>query len=457
MKFTSVLKSIILEQSRFQVLMDKFVKKPAKRGEQPDQKDSDKTKIPKEIFFDLIKADPTSRLNNVEFSTANEDELNKVKVGSYVTWLIKRYLNVTTERQPGDLGYEQEVKIMRDRFMEDLYKVKENLEKFERFKGRLPIEKRNIEKLSVRELEELVSEFKLEKNKFSAEEKEKSKTNFEYPGSKIVFRGKNWTIVEIEGCNELAKDAACFFGGYDLKPEVGETHWCTSARGEYNRYYHYCKSGPLHVILPNQDVRYGDKTGLPANRYQFQFGSNQFMDKYDNPVDVIELLNGPMSELKNFFKPEFAKGLTSGSGTDLKIDDFKYGSVAKFVGLYGLEELFDVLPDTLRQIKIKNRGETNITLKIPKSITRFQNLQHLVLVNCIDELPDYICGLENLNILGVMTNPKLNRIPDCIATMKNLDFINFKDTSAQAPSSLEANGWTEMETGMWDKFTEDED
>ena len=57
---------------------------------------------------------------------------------------------------------------MRYRFMEDLYKVKENLEKFERFKGRLPLEKRNIEKLSVRELEELVSEFKLEKNKFSA-------------------------------------------------------------------------------------------------------------------------------------------------------------------------------------------------------------------------------------------------------------------------------------------------
>jgi hypothetical protein len=41
--------------------------------------------------------------------------------------------------------------------------------------------------------------------------------------------------------------------------------------------------------------------------------------------------------------------------------------------------------------------------------------------------------------------------------MKSLDFINFKDTGAQAPDSLSTNGWTEMETGMWDKFTEDED
>jgi hypothetical protein len=38
-----------------------------------------------------------------------------------------------------------------------------------------------------------------------------------------------------------------------------------------------------------------------------------------------------------------------------------------------------------------------------------------------------------------------------------LEFINFKDTGASAPKSLESNGWSEMETGMWDKFSQDDE
>jgi len=34
------------------------------------------------------------------------------------------------------------------------------------------------------------------------------------------------------------------------------------------------------------------------------------MDKDDRQQDLVQLLNGPMKELKDFFKPEFAKGLT---------------------------------------------------------------------------------------------------------------------------------------------------
>ncbi len=124
MKFTSVLKEIILEQSRFEVLMDKFVK-PKKKGEKVIA-----PKMKKEELYKLINADPTSRLNNVNLDNATKEELEKVKVGEYTPWLIKQYLNPTTERAFGDYGYDQEVKVMKDRFMEDLYKVTDDLKKF---------------------------------------------------------------------------------------------------------------------------------------------------------------------------------------------------------------------------------------------------------------------------------------------------------------------------------------
>jgi len=48
-------------------------------------------------------------------------------------------------------------------FFEDLYKVKDDLIKFERFKGQIPVDKRDINKLTSDELYDLVKDFSLEK------------------------------------------------------------------------------------------------------------------------------------------------------------------------------------------------------------------------------------------------------------------------------------------------------
>ena len=444
MKFTSVLKQIILEQSRFEVLMDKYVK-PKKKGENVIP-----AKMKKEDLFKLIDADPTTRKNEVNLDgPLSKEDMTKVKVGEYTPWLIKQYLNPTTERAYGDYGYDQEVRVMKDRFMEDLYKVTDDLKKFHRFKGRLPLEQRDINKLSTDSLYDAVKDFDLT---LATTTKAERKSLPVHPGADSSYDGETWKVVKIEDKGERGKEAACFYGGNQQ-----ETRWCTSAPG-LSWFNNYIKDGPLYVVYNPNDTKVSPMTGLPIERYQFHFPSNQFMDKDDRSVDLVKLLSGPMAELKDYFKPEFAKGLTAGSGTELKIDGFNQGAIGKFVGLYGLDELFAALPDTLKQIKIKNRDNEGLTIKIPQTITKFKNLQHLVLVNCIDEVPDYICQLENLNILGVMNNPKLTRLPECLGTMSSLDFINFKETPAQAPKSLAKNGWAEMETGMWDKFSDvDED
>ena len=133
MKFTSLLKSIIVEQSRFEVLMNALTKSGKdKEGNKL------RPKLSKKEFVDLVLADPTTRLNNVDIETATPEELGKIKAGSYVPWIVKHYLLPKTETNPGDYTYEKDVKRAKDVFMEDLYKITERLTKFERFKGRLP-------------------------------------------------------------------------------------------------------------------------------------------------------------------------------------------------------------------------------------------------------------------------------------------------------------------------------
>jgi len=435
MKFNTVLRSLIREASRFEVLMDKFVN---------PKKGADKTPLLKrEELFRLIDADPTTRRNEVDLSDyqISKEDMNRVKVGEYTPWLIKNYLRPKTETQFGEYGYEREVQQMKDRFMEDLYKVTDDLKKFARFKGKLPVESRDINKLTPDELYDAVKDFDLT---MATTSKAERKALPVHPGAELGFEGPNWKVIKIEDKGEKGQEAACFYGGNQQ-----ETRWCTSAPG-LSWFHRYIKDGPLYVVYNPDDTRIAPNTGLPVERYQFHFPSNQFMDKDDRSVDLIGLLNGPMEELKQYFKPEFAKGLASGGGQKLEIDGFQSGAVGKFIGLYGLDELFDSLPETLTDINIKNRGGSDVSLVVPPSIGKFKDLTTLVLTNCVEYLPEQVCELRNLKFLAVMDNPKLETIPECIADLPDLLFINTKGSpNVELPPRIKekASEWSE---GLWD-------
>lgn len=446
MKFNTVLRSLIREASRFEVLMDKFVK---------PQKGSDKKPLlRKEDLFRLIDADPTTRKNDVDLSDyqISKEDMNRVKVGQYTPWIIKNYLRPKTETQFGDYGYEREVEQMKDRFMEDLYKVTDDLLKFERFKSRLAPELRDINKLTIEQLADAVGRFSLEKTKASKEEKKEASKSYIHPGADIIYRGAEWTVAKISEKGDLGRDAACFYGGNMLKSGKGETNWCTSAPGLewFNR---YINKGPLYVVIPNSprsfkypDILSGEVSGLPAERYQFHFPDNQFMDADDRQIDLVKFLNDN-EELKDLFKPEFAKGLTVG-GEELKIEGFSSGAVGKFIGLYGLDELFDSLPTTLKDISIDGR-DSNINLVIPPSIGKFKNLQSLFLQSCVEFIPNEVCQLKDLKFISLMKNPRLETLPECLADLPDLLFINVQGCdNLTMPPSIQEKG-EEWSPGIW--------
>jgi hypothetical protein len=436
MRFTSILKQVILEQSRFEILRDTLTK-PA----QDKQGNKIKAKMTPQEFLAIVQADPTTRMNNIDPETANSKELEKIKAGKYVQWLLKNYLTPKTERQPGDSGYDKEVKQVKETFMEDLYKVTDDLKKFERFKTKLPTEKRDINNLTPDSLYDAVKDFDLT---LATTTKSERKAAPVHPGAKLMYDGDNWRVIEIKDKGVVGKEAACFYGGNNQ-----ETRWCTSAPGA-SWFDRYIKDGPLYVVFNPNDTDIAPATGLPRTRYQFHFPSNQFMDKDDRQQDLVQLLNGPMAELKDFFKPEFAKGLTVG-GQKLVIDSFSHGAIGKFIALYGLDDLIGNLPDTLEEFQIQNRdNKSDITINIPEQIGRFKDLHMILLDNCVESVPDAICTLPKLRFLALINNPKLTSIPECIVDLPSLYFLNLKGSNnVRVPDAIKAKG-TDMGGGMWD-------
>lgn len=442
LRFTSLLRDLIVESSRFQVLFDKFVK-PKERGK--------KGIMPFETLFAIIAADPTTKIpEGMDIDNVKPEQMEKVKIGKYAQWILKNFVTpklpqdhplMISDPQSGQ--YRAALIQFQDLFMEDLYKTTTNLQKYERFKNRLPQEFRDINKLTPETLYDQVKDFSLEKTKATAAEKKEASQTFAHPGADIVYRGQDWTVAKISNTGPLGKEAACFYGGSHNEARRGETTWCTSSPG-YNWFERYIAKGPLYVVIPNTPTSFksygketGEVSGLPANRYQFHFPDNQFMDADDRQINLIEFLNTNEEGLKQFFKPEFMKSLAGEKGEKVVID-YPGDSASKFIALYGFDEFFATLPQSLQRFTFKNTSKDKLSLNIPNDIGRFKNLSAINFVGCVASLPDAICGLQNLQYLSLVNNPDLQKLPECIGDMPNLMVLNLggSDPKKVLPDSV---------------------
>jgi hypothetical protein len=428
MKITSLLSNLITENARLQLLFDKFVKPNPKMKSEPGR--PAKGIMDFDTLKNIIFGDPDTKVpNGFNKEGATFEEMSKVKVGKYVQWMLKNFVQPKLEYEVGTPEYKRAAQEYRRLFIEDMDKINVDLLKFERFKGKLPENQRDVNKLTPAELSLAVDEFKLTKDSKSAKEERITKENpFQYPGSKIEIVTPNWTIVKIDENTDEGKNAGGYFGGYyDTRDEFDETNWCTSKLdGTY--FSHYIKDGPYYVVLPNTSTEFGKKTGLPKERYQFHFQSNQYMDRRDRGINLVEFLNGKGAELKEYFKPQFATNLAT-SGGDIVEINYPDNASGKFIALYGFNELFDSLPDTITKLLITNKSQERIALDVPESIGRFKNLEALMLNNIAKTLPKSVCELKLLNFLALPSNKDLQSLPECLKELPLLAFINLKDVN----------------------------
>ena len=420
-----------MENSRFDVLLNKYSQK------KKDKKTGKEIKPLMDLgtLSQIIFADPTTKKpQDFDESLLTVDNLSQVQPGAYTNWLLNKYAqpNVDMESDDNGLAAKKAIQDYRELFMEDLFKVTGDLKKFTKYKQYFPLDKRDINKFSSpNELFIFLDGFKLpEKKQKELDKKElkkeirKEREGFSHPGATVAFTGDKWTVVKIEGADEKAQEAASWYGGY-YDYDNGETRWCTSPPNS-SYFKGYIKDGPLYVMLANDDNgKVGKRTGLPQERFQFHFPSNQFMDRADQRIDLIQFLNGPMEELKEYFKPEFAKGMTTSGGKKVEIE-YPSSSAAKFIALYGFDEFFSSLPDDITNLLFNNKSNEKIALDVPPTLGRFKNLEALLLMNCVKSLPETIGELTKLSIISLPDNPNLTSLPDSILNLNNLMFLNLK-------------------------------
>ena len=369
----------------------------------------------------MVMTDPTTR----------RDGDNIKKAGKYVNWIIKQFLQIepNIEASYGTPQFKKEFKEKIDLFFEDLYKTSDDLIKFDRFKSQIDDELRDINKLTIDSLFNAVKDFSLEKASTTKAERKEMKV---HPGAELVYSGSKYDVYMIEDQGDLGKEAACFYGGQNK-----ETRWCTSAPG-LSYFNTYIKQGPLYVLVDRTDTEVGEISGLPKHRYQFHFPSNQFMNTDDRQINLVEFLLGEEEGLREFFKPEFMKGLSNADGTEISVE-YPKDAASKFIALYGFDKFFDDLPNNLGRLDfIKTSGSSrygqesakDLNIKIPSSIGRFKNMYALHLDGILDELPSEISNLEDLMFLSLPNNKNLKSLPKEMAEkngneykMKNLAVI----------------------------------
>ena len=195
--------------------------------------------IPLNVFNAAVAADPTSY---------NQGKV--VKVGNFVKWILKLYTNSSWKEG-------------------DRYETKDLLSKFIKYKSKLPIEKRDINRFnSIHDIYSIIQTLE--------GQGVKSQKDVKKEGSEVVYEDSEWKIVIPH-----TEEASCIYGA--------NTRWCTAGR-ERNMFDYYNKQGLLYININKQ-------TG---EKYQFHFESGSFMDAEDETISLKKI--GLTEGTKNYYK-----------------------------------------------------------------------------------------------------------------------------------------------------------
>ena len=179
--------------------------------------------IPWDVFNAAVESDTTSY---------NQEEV--VKVGNFVKWILKLYSNGSWK--PGDS-----------------YETRDLLTKFIKYKSKLPIEKRDINRyISIHDLYSIIQTLE--------NEGVKTQSDVKREGTEVVYEDSEWKIVIPH-----TEEASCIYGAH--------TRWCTAGR-ERNMFDYYNKEGLLYININK----------VTGDKYQFHFESDSFMDAEDKVI-----------------------------------------------------------------------------------------------------------------------------------------------------------------------------
>jgi hypothetical protein len=151
-----------------------------------------------------------------------------------------------------------------DIFLEDLYKIQETLELFEKVKLKLKLEDRNV--LNYNYLSELWNSIKIYKD-----DDNYTLSKNQLNGDTIVD-GEYDVLLDSEKYSVIVPKthrSSCYWGS--------GTRWCTAHILNEKTYLNYAEKGPLVIIY--------HKNGSIKDNVQFHIETSQYMDVEDRPID----------------------------------------------------------------------------------------------------------------------------------------------------------------------------
>lgn len=197
--------------------------------------------VPLDVFYDIIKADPTTPLKD------NKPD----KLGQYSKWLLAL-------QKKGNLR------------KEDIPKANEYLKLYHDLKTKnlIPNDFRDVGKIA-----DLPAMYALNAQ-YGGTGKVKDDEHYllndpyflNTNKAEKFFENRRWLIV-IPTTFDASKFYAC------------TSQWCTRFSENYD---HYTKDGPLYILIDKTKINHEDAT----RRYQFHFESHQFMNMNDSPINV---------------------------------------------------------------------------------------------------------------------------------------------------------------------------
>lgn len=186
------------------------------------------SKIPEDIFRQIISADPTYRVEKSE------------KMGKYGKWLLSLYMN-------------------RELKLEDLYKATTYLKYFIKYYN--VINDKDINKCkSLSDLYNIVAYYM--KNDDVATSKSDEVRRIK-EGAEKVYEDSRWLVIIPH-----TQEASCYYGK--------GTQWCTAAEHGNNMFDHYNSQGDLYINI--------DKANNV--KYQFHFETDSFMTETDSEIEA---------------------------------------------------------------------------------------------------------------------------------------------------------------------------
>lgn len=217
------------------------------------------------------KLEYTKRINEASISQLQDQFVDTGKIepkifdeivdasggkGAYATWLVKSVVGRETGKKGDEL-----VKTIKE---EDIYKFKEYLDIFTRFKNEFKYKDINRYD-NAKDLEEFI------KTSFDIANRIKEDPSMD-KGVTKEDKYKDLIIGEVEGGTfyKLPRGRKDLYGA---SCELGSgTAWCTATGKDREQFDNYISKDDLYIWVK------GDE------KYQFHFADNQFMDKYDNPI-----------------------------------------------------------------------------------------------------------------------------------------------------------------------------